>query len=278
MKKYLLLSNKSIEALGKIVTGDGGLSSYRSGSTLVTLFNSLNLNDEYGQGFPSRWVYAEESIRKINQKSEIERLIEMVFDPREYLNSDFDLNKAIEYFNQFLAYEKYQVVISGGYARLQDLSGIQVDFSHPFKNSTTDAHVFIEEQVQKCDEKIASGDYHGAITNARSLIEAILTEIEKDLDSYPPTYDGDLNKLYKRVAKLMNLGPEQKDLSDTIKQILNGLSSIVTGLAGLRNKMSDAHVASYKPSKHHAKLAVNAAKTLCEFLFDSKQFQQQPRS
>ena len=51
--------------------------------------------------------------------------------------------------------------------------------------------------------------------------------------------------------------------------VLDILNSIVTGLSGLRNKMSDAHVASYKPSKHHAKLAVNSAKTIADFLFDS---------
>jgi len=37
-------------------------------------------------------------------------------------------------------------------------------------------------------------------------------------------------------------------------------------LTGLRNKMSDAHVATYKPDKHHAVLAVNAAKTLANFI------------
>ena len=72
---------------------------------------------------------------------------------------------------------------------------------------------------------------------------------------------------------MLNLGPKRKDISDTLKQILSGLNSIVTGLAGLRNKMSDAHVASYKPSKHHAKLAFNSAKTLADFLFDTVEHQ-----
>lgn len=189
------------------------------------------------------------------------------------MNTEFEITKAIEFINQYLSYEKHQVILVGGHAKVRDLNGIDVDFVHPFKCSKDDAHLFIDEQVKKCDEKIASGDYYGAITNARSLVEAILTEIEKELDASAPEYDGDLVKLYKRVAKLLNLGPERKDISDTLKQILNGLSSIIAGLAGLRNKMSDAHVASYKPSKHHAKLAVNSAKTICDFLFESKQYQ-----
>jgi abortive infection Abi-like protein len=200
--------------------------------------------------------------------------MEMVFDPREFLDSQFRIDDALEFFNKYLTYEKYEVAIINGYAKVRDLQGVDVDFVHPFKGSLDDKHIFIDEQVSKCDAKIASADYYGAITNARSLLEAVLTEIERSLDASAPEYDGDLVKLYRRVSKLINLGPDRKDISDTLKQILSGLNSIVSGLAGLRNKMSDAHVATYKPSKHHAKLAVNAAKTVADFLFESKQYQQ----
>jgi len=37
--------------------------------------------------------------------------------------------------------------------------------------------------------------------------------------------------------------------------------------------MSDAHAAGYKASKHHAKLAVNSAKTFADFIFDTYSFQ-----
>jgi hypothetical protein len=274
MNTQLKLSERTINALGKIVTGDGKLSSYRGGPSLVALFNEFGRNDVYGQGFPSRWKYAEDSIRQLNETPGIFLLIEKIFDPREFLDTEFNLEKAIEFFNQYFSYEKHQIVLVGGYAKVRDLNGVSVDFEHPFKASKEDVHIFIDEQARKCDEKISSGDYYGAITNARSLVEAVLTEIEKDLDSNAPEYDGDLIKLYRRVAKLINLGPERKDISDTLKQVLAGLNSIIAGLAGLRNKMSDAHVASYKPSKHHAKLAVNSAKTICDFLFESKQYQQ----
>lgn len=86
-------------------------------------------------------------------------------------------------------------------------------------------------------------------------------------------YDGDLPRLYKRVQKLLNLEPDRKDISDALRAVLSGLSSIVHGLAPLRNKMSDAHPAVFQPSRHHAKLAVNAAKTLVDFLFDTYEYQ-----
>lgn len=270
----LRISERTLRALGKIVTGDGKLSPYRSGTDLVSLFNELGLNDVYGQGFPSRWVYAEDSIRKLNGQPELILLMEMILDPREYLDTGFNLEDALEFINKYLSYEKHKIVIVDGYAKVRDLKGADVEFVHPFKNSEQDAHIFIDEQVRKCEEKILSGDYYGSITNARSLLESILVEIEKSLEANAPEYDGDLIKLYRRVSKLLNLGPGRKDIADTLKQILSGLNSIVTGLSGLRNKMSDAHVASYKPSKHHAKLAVNAAKTLADFLFDTMEYQQ----
>jgi hypothetical protein len=135
------------------------------------------------------------------------------------------------------------------------------------------SHEFIIEQVDKCDRKLRDDDYDGAITNARSVVEAVLADIEVRLDPTPPLYDGDLGKLYKRVQKLLNLDPERRDIDDSLRQLLRGLVSIVGGLAPLRNKMSDAHVRKYKPARHHAKLAVNAAKTLLDFVYDSFKYQ-----
>lgn len=57
--------------------------------------------------------------------------------------------------------------------------------------------------------------------------------------------------------------------------ILQGLKSQVSGLYELANKASDRHARRYNPARHHAKLAVNAAFTLCEFLLDSLTYQQE---
>ena len=86
-------------------------------------------------------------------------------------------------------------------------------------------------------------------------------------------YDGNVNQLYKRVQKLLNLDPNRKDISDSLKQLLRGIVTIVAGIASIRNSMSDAHARSYKPSKHHAKLAVNSVYTICMFLLDSFEYQ-----
>jgi hypothetical protein len=267
------ISEHTISALGSIITGDGGLSPYRSGPQLVTFFNQFGPEEEYGQGFPSRWYYAEEKLREFNDSSEMERIIITSVDPRHFIGSDYTLENAVDHINQFLEYDEFEITLEGNKLILRNVGKAEVDFSHPYSDSMEITHVFIDEQIEKCDRKLVGKDFDGAITNARSLIEAVLKSIEREFDENPPKYDGNLPKLYKRVQKLLKLSPGQDGLADCLRQILSGLTSVVSGLSTLRNTMSDSHVISYRPSEHHARLAVNASKTLCNFLFDTKEYQ-----
>lgn len=83
------------------------------------------------------------------------------------------------------------------------------------------------------------------------------------------SYDegADLSRLYKTAARALQVAPEQ-----IIKQILSGVATVVEGLAGLRNSLSDAHGRGKKaarPAPRHAKLAVNPAFAVAGFLIDS---------
>jgi hypothetical protein len=100
-----------------------------------------------------------------------------------------------------------------------------------------------------------------------------LLAIEERIVGSRQEYDGDLPKLFKRVRALLNLDPSRQDISDALRQLLSGLVSVVAGVSSLRNSMSDAHASSYRPAKHHAKLAVNAAKTVTDFLFETFEYQ-----
>lgn len=130
---------------------------------------------------------------------------------------------------------------------------------------------YIQDQLDKCDEKLAAGDYDGAITNARTLIENICLYI---LDTTKSEYEhkGDLPKLYKQTAKVLNMDSSQYG-ENTFKQILSGFVSVINGLASIRNIHSDAHGKSsksyYKPAKRHATFIVNSSKAVAEFLYSS---------
>ena len=263
------ISENTLKILAKIITGDSSLTQYRSGPMLVNFFNQFCCCDSYGQGFPSRWKYAEDKLRLINGKPELINIINAVFDTREFLGRDFNPENAVDHLNQYLKFDGFEMGKVGEHFKVLQIGGVSVQFDSPFMESKEISHVFIEDQVLKCDKKISEGDFEGAITNARSLVEAVLIEIEIKLSASPLQYDGELIKLNKRVQTLLNLDPSRKDIGDMLRQVLSGLTSVVNGLACMRNKMSDAHATSYKASKHHAKLAVNSAKTFVDFIFDS---------
>lgn len=276
------LSARSILALEKLITGDRikndaePLAPYRGGPALVQFFNVLGGNDSYGQGFPSRWRYVRDKLQLNNEKNEVASIIEAAMDPDHFFDTPFDLMRALDYLNRYLDRDGYRVVVAGKRCRLETNTGLTVAAESVLPIRDPLSHEFIREQTDKCDKKVADGDYDGAITNARSLIEAVLYEIEGRLDAGRSAYDGDLQKLYKRVQKLLNLDPEKGDLTDSLKMVLRSLAGIIAGMAPLRNKMGDAHVRTYKPERHHAKLAVNSAKTLTDFLIDTWSIRSEP--
>ncbi len=270
---------KTIEALEKLITGNqipsgSSLAPYRSGPALVDFFNQYGEDDEYGQGFPSRWQYAQQRLAELNGKIVFRDVIESTVDPRIFLGTDFSVEKAVAYINQYLEYDGYKLILDSNKYKLTSLDkDTIIIFEHAILNNNAPNIEFIREQTSKCESKIELSDYDGAITNARSLLESVLQEIEFRITSNNQKYDGNVNQLYKRVQKLLNLDPNRKDISDSLKQLLRGIVTIVAGIASIRNSMSDAHARSYKPSKHHAKLAVNSVYTICMFLLDSFEYQ-----
>jgi hypothetical protein len=180
---------------------------------------------------------------------------------------------AVYYLNRYLEFDGFCLMLSGKRYRLRRTGEPTIPIEPPLEPKDRLSHEFIAEQIEKCDKKLAAEDYDGAITNARSMVEAVLSDIESRLDPRPPSYDGDLPRLFKRVQNLLNLDPQRPDISGSLKQLLGGLASVIAGLAPLRNKMGDAHVRSYRPARHHGKLAVNAAKTLVDFVYDTFQYQ-----
>ncbi len=264
------ISERSVSAIAEIITGDNGLAKYRSGPKLVRLFNNHGSNDVYGQGFPSRLPYTEEKIRALNNSPALVGLLREALHPAEFLGFDGEAQAAYDHINARLTFDGYEIALTAsGSPVVRTLHGSLVEFAHPLASTEADAHRFLDEQLTKCDQKIREGDFDGAVTNARSLIEAVLLDIEVQLGSDQPDYDGDLPRLFKRVQKLLALEPARPDVDTTLKQVLSGLASIVSGLAGISNKMGDRHARSYKPAKRHAVLVVDSAKTLANFLIST---------
>jgi hypothetical protein len=113
-------------------------------------------------------------------------------------------------------------------------------------------------------------DPEGAITASRTMLESTCKFI---LDKRGETYadKGDLPKLYKAVASTLNLSPSQHN-EQIFKQILTGCTSVVNGMAALRNVYGDAHgkgIKRYSPTKRHADFAINLSGSICTFLIET---------
>jgi len=64
------LNKKTLEKLRNLINEE---TEYRSGSQLVKFFNNLGFNDQYGQGFPSRWRYTDDKLKTINGEEEFQK-------------------------------------------------------------------------------------------------------------------------------------------------------------------------------------------------------------
>jgi len=122
----LQIAYDTIQAFQKVITGDsleGGdpIAPYRSGPELIEFFNQFGEDDEYGQGFPSRWYFAEEKLKKFNGTDQLEDILEGAVDPRHFLGSEYEVSDAIDFLNQFLTYDDLKIVRDGKFYKLYDI-------------------------------------------------------------------------------------------------------------------------------------------------------------
>lgn len=79
------ISNKTIDYLKTIITGDSPKSKYLTGPQLIRFFSTFGFQDEYGQGFPSRWMYCEQKLIALNNLNRIEEVIESYYKPINFI-------------------------------------------------------------------------------------------------------------------------------------------------------------------------------------------------
>ena len=103
----MILQQKTLEKLRNLINEE---TEYRSGPKLVSFFNELGYSDVYGQGFPSRWTFTDEKLFKINGTPEIDKCIKRVFAPVNFIARFAELDKFINEFNQYLAFDGWKVV------------------------------------------------------------------------------------------------------------------------------------------------------------------------
>ena len=275
------VSTKTIERLVDIITGNSKKSPYRSGPQLIEFFRDFGERDLYGQGFPSRATYVQEKLRKFNGTKTMEKIVSATFD---FFGEDgFNPEEEAEAFSRLLVRDGYRLVIEYRSGWMEGDRYVEADpyFEvQPVLPATivpdglaAISHSAVNEQISKANRRIATGDFAGAIASSYTLTEHLLKLILREAEVSFNENEGDIRALYRLIREPLNLNPSGESIATALKPILDGFQKLVSGLYEISNKASDRHARRYDPAAHHAKLAVNAAFALCEFLVESRDYQ-----
>ena len=261
------VSQKTLEILRDIITGDKKFSPYKSGPELVKFFNSLGFNDEYNRNFPSRRDYTETKLQELNKNGRIIDVINAYFNPINFIGKENLLNNLVDSINEYLEFDGYKIEIRNRKVRIITI----VDEILEAKEINKLNNEIIRENIEKCDKRIEEGDFSGAITSARTFLESLLLFIYKEITKKDYEFNGDLQRLYKDVRPLIGLNLE-KSTEEDIKKVLGGLISIVFGISGISNRVADRHgrLNEYKKEvlKPLSILIVNSVKTLSLYILN----------
>jgi hypothetical protein len=282
---HMKLSQQTLTEVAKLITGgspgesEERLSPYRSFSQLTDFFDDEELHPR--SGAPSRLSYTKEKLQKLNGTDQLDRIICRALDFSE--EDGLDPQHAGAHLNKFLKRDGYEMVQGQRHVRYEgNTSQTEPYFVvRPLRSATVPtpslnklSHESIMEQVQKARQKIDAGDPAGAITNACTLVEELLKHLLRETGTDFKGSEGDIRALYKRLAEPLHLSPKNESLESYLKSLLEALQRQISGLYELGNKAGDRHARIYNPAPHHARLAVNVAFTLCEFLLESYEYQQ----
>lgn len=156
---------------------------------------------------------------------------------------------------------KYRAIVSR-------LEGVAVPLNARPSTPNILTLAYVRELSDKAERRLATADLEGAITVSRTLVEAVLEQLEVRLTGQSGNYAGDLQRQYRAVAKILRIDDKDDRVDEGFKQIARGLVQIVNGLATIRNMASDGHARHVKPQDRHARVAVNSAKTVASFLVE----------
>lgn len=170
----MILQTKTLEKLRNLINEE---TEYRKGHQLVKFFNELGFRDNYGQGFPSRWIYTDEKLQSINGKPEMDKCIKKVFAPVNYIGRFGELDKFIKDFNQYLAFDGWKV-------ERQDKEIIftkagKIDFTDEKADQKVDD--FLQKEFE--DVSINALGLEGEVTK---ILTSRMEEIKKSLSTQSP--------------------------------------------------------------------------------------------
>lgn len=294
-KSFSLLRNKEIIA---ILDGDTKYEDYKfedgtaikismpylSGADLCALSTLFGLPVTYSWsgGALSRWQYLDNLLVHCIKNQKTSSLLSYMFSLNQFskmLNGHGakEIDEAhktivsiiIEKINELLYFGRNELVIIGNNFVIRPI-GSKVEILAP--TIKTIDREYIKSISSRAIRDVEQQDYDSAITKSRTLLEETFCYVIEKKNEIP-TDSGDIGKLYKQVRNLYNMHTDS-NTDRRINVLLSGLNSIVSAIAEMRNKDSDAHgVGANRISidEHHARLFVNSAVAMADFILSVQQ-------
>lgn len=170
----MIISSKTSEKLRDLINE---VTEYRSGPNLVKFFNALGFNHSYGQGFPSRWKYTDDCLETINGTQRLDQCIKEVFNPVNFISRTDELDRYIFDFNQYLAFDKWQVVRNEAEINFKKLHKVELK-ENPVKSSSLSESDFLSREFSG----FTISDL-GLDLNVTEVLNKRVDEIEKTYNS-----------------------------------------------------------------------------------------------
>lgn len=230
--------------------------------------------------WPDNWIYYDERFNLLGCDDSVflNFLCEMIH-PLVRLDS-LEVNKLVQLFNDNLKVDNYEIIER---TRISDrpifVGRLKVTGKDSIEKKGKEIKQilnaeYVSQQINLMESSIEVAP-HISIGLAKELIETCCKSI---IDERNEQYDKDwdLGRLMKETTKLLKLTPSdipnETKAASSIKQILGSLSSVVQGIAEVRNEYGSGHGKDGKfkgLQPRHAKLAVGAASTLAIYLLET---------
>lgn len=260
-----------------------------SGPDLCAISTSFGLPVEYhwnGNQNLSRWQYLDNLMMYCLENHRFSDLLAYLFDKKQFQkslsgHSADEINEAynkivcavLDNINGILSFSKHELSIVGNEFIIHAI-GTSITARVP--HIKTISRKYIKSISERALDDVEKHNFDSAITKARTLLEETFCfVIEKK--GYEPTDSGNIAELFKQVKNLYNMHTDA-NANRCINTLLSGLNSIVSAIAEMRNKDSDAHGVGAKRisiEEYHARLFVNSAMTMADFILSVSQ---QPQS
>ena len=257
---------------------------YLSGADLCALSTLFGLPVTYSWsgGALSRWQYLDNLLEHCIEKKKCSNLLAHMFSLNQFskvLNGHGanEINEAhktivakiIEQINGLLFFGGNELIIVGGNYVIHPI-GSKIEIVAP--TIKTIDREYIKSISSRALRDIEQNDFDSAITKSRTLLEKTFCYvIEKKNET--PSDSGDIGKLYKQVRTLYNMHTDA-NTDKRINTLLSGLNRIVSAVAEMRNKDSDAHgvgATRIPIEEHHARLFVNSSMAMADFILSVQQ-------